>query len=72
MNEQQDASSPKLSKMALLSILFGFLSLCLGIVAAIPAIVFAILAFREIGRCRNRVTGTSLGVVGLVSKIQAF
>ena len=54
------------SGMARASTILGFLSLCLSVFTAIPAIILGIIAIIQISRSHGRLKGTGLAVTGLV------
>jgi hypothetical protein len=48
------------------SLVLGVLSLCLGVLAALPAIILGALSLRDIGRSQGRLQGKGMAVTGLV------
>lgn len=55
------------SGKAIASLLLGLLSLLCNLVAGIPALILAILALRDIGSSRGRLSGRGLAIGGIVS-----
>jgi hypothetical protein len=54
------------SGKAIASLILGFLSACLGIIAGIPAIILGVLGLIEVDRSRGRLGGKGLAIAGLV------
>lgn len=64
---QQDYTNntPKISGLALASFIISFLSLCLWVIAAVPAIILGILAIRNIKRDPARLSGMGFAIAGI-------
>jgi hypothetical protein len=55
------------SRKAVASLVLGILSLFCNVLASVPALILAILAFREISRSRGRLSGQGLAIAGIVT-----
>ena len=52
--------------MGTLPFVLGMLSFCVGILAALPAVILGIVALVEISRSRGRLGGKGLAITGLI------
>jgi hypothetical protein len=67
--EFQRPDDAKTSGKAIAGLILGALSFVLLLFTGIPAIIFAALGMRDIGRSKGRLTGQGLAIAGLVTGI---
>ncbi|HEY7330890.1 MAG TPA: DUF1559 domain-containing protein [Gemmataceae bacterium] len=55
------------SRKAVTSLVLGILSLFCNVLTGVPALILALLAFRDIGRSRGRLSGQGLAIAGIAT-----
>jgi prepilin-type processing-associated H-X9-DG protein len=64
---QKHFGQSRTSGMAIASMIFGFLSLCLSLLASLPAIVLGVLSLNAISRSKGSLTGRGMAITGIVA-----
>ncbi len=66
--DDRSSSEPAItSGKAVASLILGILSLFCNVLAGLPALILALLAMRDVGRSRGRLSGQGLAIAGIVT-----
>src|SRR5262245_28519056 len=63
------SASPRTSKKAVFSLIFGVLAFCLSVLTGLPAVILGIAGLRDIGRSAGAVGGKGLAIGGLIAGV---
>jgi hypothetical protein len=66
-DEPRRREPPGTSGKATAAMILGLLSLCLGVVTAIPAVIFGVLGLRDIARSKGRLAGKGMALTGVIA-----